>query len=304
MLKNFLFVSALLLLGGWGLCGCSDDAPETDDQEQVVDDDKGDNTDDEGGTDDGGSAKPDDGDDDTGDDITSSLYKPFKTDKVISHIYILHKGRQYDDDYVYDSEGRIIEQRTIINKKEETLVITSFEYNGDFIDMSYYPQSYGVDDDYKLNEDGYAAEIISEINIRPIIPIYDENNYWIGYGKEQTLFYTEGNLTRDTQVSKSYTCTYTDYLNDSSIDLTTNLVRQAYDNYTKEINLPTDVLGKRSRNLPKQVNFIGTDSWIDYDYEFDLQGRVTKILATYYNYVNGEEVMDPVVTAYEITYVD
>lgn len=298
-------MSALLLLGSWSLSSCGDDDPMTDDQEQAIDDGKDDNTDDEGGgTDDEGSTNPDGSDGNTGNDTAPSLYKPFETDKVISHIYILHEGRQYDDDYVYDSEGRIIEQRTIINKKEENLVIKSFEYNGNFIDASIYPESSGVLNDYTLNEDGYAIELSSEISNYPTIPRYDEDNYWIGYGKEQTLFYTDGNLIRDTQVSKSYTCTYTDYLNDTSIDLTTNLVREAYNTFTKDITLPTDVLGKRSRNFPEKVDFIKIDDWVGYDYEFDTQGRVTKILATYHNYnIDGEET-GRIVTTYEVTYMD
>ena len=302
-------MAALLLLGSWILSSCGDDDPATDDQEQVIDDDKDDNTDDEGGgsdTDDEGNTDPDDGGDDTGDETAPSLYKPFETDKVISHIYILHKGRQYDDDYIYDNEGRLIEQRTIINKKEENLVVKSYEYNGDLIDASIYPSSSGVLSDYILNEYGYAAEIFSEISSYPIIPIYDADNYWIGYTKnegKQLLFYTDGNLTHDISQTVSYDCTYTDYLNDTSIDLTTNLVRQAYDTYTKEITLPTDVLGKRSRNLPEQVNLQGPD-WVGYDYEFDAKGRVTKILATYHDCnIDGEEERQ-IVTTYEITYAD
>lgn len=300
-------MASLLLLGSWSLSSCGDDDPVTDDQEQVIDDDKDDNTDDEGGgNDDGGSTDPDDGD--TGGETAPSLYKPFETDKVISHITIRYRGRINDEDFTYDREGRIIEQRTITNEKEETLVIKSYEYNGDLIDASIYPSSSGVLSDYILNEYGYAAEIFSEISSYPIIPIYDADNYWLGYnrrGEGQTLFYTDGNLTRDTSQSLSYTCTYTDHLNDTSIDLTTNVVRQAYNTVVKTIDLPTDVLGKRSRNLPAQLTFTQIDDWIGYDYEFDVQGRVTKILATYHDYnIDGEEENSYISATYEITYVD
>ena len=300
-------MASLLLLGSWSLSSCGDDDPVTDDQEQVIDDDKDDNTDDEG-KDDDGNTDPGEGDEDPGDDTAPSLYKPFETDKIVSHITIRYSGRTSDNDFIYDSEGRIIEQRTITNGKEETLVTKSFEYNGDFIDASIYPTSSGAVSDYILNEYGYVAEITSEIHTYPIIPIYDADNYWLGNnqrGEGQTLFYTDGNLTRDTSLSLSFTCTYTDHLNDTSIDLTTSVVRQAYDDILKTIELPTDIFGKRSRNLPAQLTFTSIDDWIGYDYEFDAQGRVTKILATYHDYnIDGEEENSYISATYEITYAD
>ena len=132
-------MAALLLLGSWSLSSCGDDDPMTDDQEQVIDDDKDDNTDD--GKDDDGNTDPGEGDEDPGDDTAPSLYKPFETDKIVSHITIRYSGRTSDNDFIYDSEGRIIEQRTITNGKEETLVTKSFEYNIPIIHLHVYRPS-------------------------------------------------------------------------------------------------------------------------------------------------------------------
>lgn len=226
-----------------------------------------------------------------------SLYKPFATEKFISKLVEekIFTNNSYQREYSYenydlsyDDKGRVKEYLHYFiykERNEETYSDTSIyrvNYIGDTIviraDFGYYTDNIITE----LSENGYdASQSINEEG-------YRTSYYMDGY-KDGTckLYYENGNLVKETTPIGSYAYEYTQYLNDASLDLSCILV-----SIDGSIQIPSDLMGKRSKNLPDTKKAISSMSRIEsyYTYSFDSKGRVIKIIKEDSSDLSGDRV--------------
>lgn len=217
-----------------------------------------------------------------------SLYKPYITDKRVSKlvverirkIYGIKDFSYYHYQFSYDKKGRISEElyfSQFDGKEPSDTIVTKFTYSGNTIYMQYNHLTNNSisDNDITLNSLGYVSGLE-----------YDKDGYLVGYfmsgyndGNCQVRW-EKGNLISESKPVDSYSCTYTDYLNDTSLDLTSFLIRSA--EMRGNISVPCDTKGKRSVNLPKvrKITHSANNIQRNYTYEFDSQGRVSEISIT------------------------
>lgn len=242
-----------------------------------------------------------------------STYKPRFTENKIKELIIEDIKRDpqkpswtesyfYHNVFTYDDSERICEHKRFRETDDasiEAVIYTEeIAYIGDTIKCTYSDGS-GVDNNVLLNTEGYVRETNSHNQFYK----YDEGGYLVeyymaGYGDNGycTLIYDNGNLIRESKPVGSYVCTYTQYLNNTSLDLNYYLVR---DEGHVNISVPTDIFGKRSNNLPKKRS-VGETIWTTYSYEFDFKGRVVKITSIHES--NFSKYPDTII--YHIKYID
>ena len=251
-LKYFLG-AWLAVLAMQAFVGCSSDDP----------------VEDEPGIEQGEGTGTDDDDKEDDEELTESAYKPFVTDKRISKIV---KGNEYSGttyEISYDAKGRVKEYlkyefskkgdevinqdmtlyRITYAKNKITILISDPEHPENYSDVVTTLNENGYDDSYRYSDEGYGVSINRDEN----------GNIWQ---------YPVPNLLQ-------YYCTYTDYKNDMSIDMTDFLIH-----FAGPYQIPSDVRGKRCGNLPatRQSNLELNSPYGDfYNYTFDSKGRVSEI---------------------------
>lgn len=225
--------------------------------------------------------------------IEESIYQPYVTDKRVSELVVKQiqdfKDGTRDINYryyqfTYDKEGRISKElyySQFDGKEPSDTIVTKFTYSGNMIYLQYNHITGGFTSDYDitLNPRGYVSG-----------QDYDEDGYLVGYfvsGYKDgncRVRWKNGNLVSESKPVDSYSCTYTDYLNDTSLDLTSFLIRSAQ--MRGNIDIPCDTEGKRSVNLPKvrKITHSTKDIQRNFIYKFDSQKRVIEITITGSNY--------------------
>lgn len=66
------------------------------------------------------------------------------------------------------------------------------------------------------------------------------------------------------------------------------------------ISVPTDIEGKRSKNLPAKWEYVRGTIWTTYSYEFDSDNRVVQITSKHESDFSDY----PTMTIYYVTYMD
>jgi len=228
------------------------------------------------------------GEKDGNSDNAESVYKVFNTNKRISKIVIdavtpntTIKNKE-DHAYIhelfqYDEKGRIaMRTRYILETradKKDTIksdtAVWHFSYRGNLIYVInvydvYNSKDYKSDYEIELNSDGYRS-----------ICEYDKDGHPISTD-DYTYLWKDGNLVSVSSRADSYSCTYTEYLNDMSVDMTPLIKVRSIES---TIDIPTDINGKRVVNLPnvKTITPSTSNIQIHYSYELDSMGRVSKI---------------------------
>lgn len=289
VLKCFLWV--WLAIMAQTLVGCSSDEP--------IEDEPG--VEQGGSTDDDGDGKEDE------EEAPESLYRPFVTDKRISklvkeRIATINYRKEYSYttyELSYDEKGRVKEYTHYILYKEGSKESSS--------DTTYYRLSYAkntitkyadfgdYDDTFvtELDENGY--DIDKNINEEGY-----QTSYWMNGHKDGTcnLYYENGNLVKETTPIGSYEYTYTNYKNDASLDISCFLASRDGDEI---VEIPSDLYGKRSVNLPDKKKTISSSRIESYfTYKFDSKERVIEIEVTDSSDFHGDRVNN----IYHITYED
>lgn len=230
-------------------------------------------------------------------ELTESLYQPFATNKFISKlveekVMYVNYQRQYSYntyELSYDEKGRVKEYiHYILHKKgskvtsqDTTIYYVTYAKNEIVTHAIFGPGYYNDDFITELNENGYDDKYS-----------YNTEGYATGNSRDEN-----GNIIKYLSSFKAYVyCTYTDYKNDTSIDLTSFLISQ-----NGFIYIPSDVSGKRCPNLPEtKKNTLGSPYGDFYNYTFDSKGRVTEIEVVNKSVYNGERIDK----TYHLTYED
>lgn len=216
--------------------------------------------------------------------------------RVIFHDHDDGESHDYDEIYTftYDNKGRVASYSEFSGHSNETVSSFSFTYETDEIVVQEKDYNNTYTWTYKLNNKGYVTSLTS--NNRPsgydymnrvVTLSYDNNDY---LNKATTVdtqddgssdtYYTDfiwenGNLTN---VDNEEFYTYNEYPNFYNIDINQFIYDQS-----EEPALILGLAGKTSKNL------IDTRRWTNEDpddlttirYEFDDDGYVTKIYATW-----------------------
>ena len=254
-----------------------------------------------------GNDNKDDGKDNPG-IVTESPYKPCFTANKVKELVIEEIKRDpnipsrtesyyYHNIFSYDNSGRICEHKRF-TENSNNIQTENITYVGDTIKRTY-PDERGLDSFLLLNSEGYISDANGSISSRK----YDKSGYLVGYylagynDGNCTLNYENGNLVRESAPINTYVCSYTEHLNNTSLDLSYFLVRREGSTL---ISVPTDIEGKRSKNLPAKWEYVRGTIWTTYSYEFDSDNRVVQITSKHESDFSDY----PTMTIYYVTYMD
>ena len=207
-------------------------------------------------------------DDDKDDD------KPIDRGRLINKITESYKNDSRPNEYTfeYDAQGRV-------TKRDAGGHVHTYTYTqNSIIFKDYYENEFSVQIEYKLNDKGLitlASETTSSDLAHPNVTnyTYNENNQLINVGDE-TLTWKDGNIVSiGTDSYTDYTYNQTEY-NGYLLDL---LLPGGSDNINL-ILMDYGYMGQRCKNL------IATDSDGCYEYTFDKEGYITKIVQGNWTY--------------------
>lgn len=206
-----------------------------------------------------------------------SPYHPFSTTQIVKQISI-ENGNTWS--FKYDEKGRVYEYREgtqdyyhifYVNYVADTVFVSNIGVAKSEYGDLYVPDEYAL-----LNSAGYICNNYKNEHSQE----YDEDGYLIkfhqsGYRLSWDLSYDNGN-----QIGGSgpfpYRCTYTGYLNETSINLNSFISPQVYGTGVGGLG-NFDMKGKRSTYLLRTFSRGGVEN--TYSYELDSQKRITKITA-------------------------